>query len=60
MNRDDDSMLQQMDMDAREWTLLYALQKIDRAGFHEEALLFAFEGGVLEQFKRDIQRKEVA
>ena len=53
--RDYEDDQQQQDMDAREWALLEALQKIDRAGFHDEALLFAFEGGVLSQFKKELE-----
>jgi len=36
----------------QQFYLLAALQRIDRAGFHDEALLFAFHGGVLSQFKK--------
>ena len=50
-----DDARQMQDMEAREWQLLEALQTIDRAGFHEEALLLAFEGGVLTQFKKELE-----
>lgn len=59
MNRDD-QMMQQMDTEAREWKLLEALQKVHRAGLKDEALLLAFEGGVLEQFRKEIQLKETS
>lgn len=50
-----DDMAQQMDMEAREWALLEALQKVHRAGLKDEALLLAFEGGVLSQFKKEVE-----
>lgn len=49
-----DHNAQQQDMEAREWALLEALQKIDRAGFHDEALLFAYEAGFLTQFRKEV------
>ena len=45
------------DLEQREKDLLEALQRIDRAGFHQEALLFAFEGGVLTTFRRLIKER---
>ena len=54
MNDDADMWLKQ-DLDHREWELLEALQKVYRAGLKEEALLLAFEGGVLTQFKKEIE-----
>ena len=39
----------------RQFMLLKALQKVDRAGLHNEALLLAFEGGVLTVFKKELE-----
>lgn len=41
----------------QQFHLLAALQRIDRAGFHDEALLLAFHGGVLQQFKQDLEQR---
>ena len=52
--------IQQAEEHERAMTLLRALQKIDRAGLRDEALLCAFEGGVLSQFNKLIQEKDDA
>lgn len=46
---------QQSDEEHHQFVLLEALQRIDRAGFRQEALLFAFEGGVLTEFKKGLK-----
>ena len=46
---------QQMDQEEREWKLLEALQKVHKAGLVDEALLLAWEGGVLTQFKKELE-----
>ena len=50
--REPDYRMQQELEEERLFSLLEALQRIDRAGFHDEALLLAFEGGVLQQFRK--------
>ena len=42
------------DKQERQFLLLKALQKVHRAGLEDEALLLAFEGGVLDEFKRGL------
>lgn len=51
---DDQSWQQQDDLE-QQFYLLAALQRIERAGFRDEALLFAFHGGVLSQFKKELE-----
>ena len=55
--RDTDD-LQRADELARFFSVLEALQKVDRAGLREEALLLAFECGVFKQFKQEIGHAE--
>jgi len=43
---------QQQDEEERLHDLLDALQKVDRAGLRDEALLLAYEGGVLNEFRK--------
>lgn len=54
-DRFDTQALQRQEELEQEFYLLAALQRIDRAGFHDEALLFAFHGGVLTQFKKELE-----
>jgi hypothetical protein len=54
---DNNQYRQQQDMEAREWALLEALQKIDRAGLQQEALLLAWESGVLTAFRKELEMR---
>ena len=49
--------IQQADEEKRLFDLLEALQKVDRAGLHDEALLLAFEGGVLKEFRKQLEKR---
>lgn len=46
---------QRLDDEQRQFALLLALQKVHRAGLKDEALLLAFEGGVLTQFRKELE-----
>lgn len=48
-----DERLQKQDEEQRFFELLQALQKVDRAGLHDEALLLAWGCGMMTDFTKE-------